>query len=77
MKTPEYWHIVLMGASLISTKQDVILEIQNEAYNQAIFDLAADDLLPDKEKNFKKYLKNEKTTIHHNVAAKQHGDRES
>lgn len=53
MKTPEYWHIVLMGASLISTKQDVILEIQNEAYNQAIFDLAADDLLPDKEKTLK------------------------
>lgn len=28
-----------------------------DQYNQAIFDLAADDLLPDKEKNFKKYLK--------------------
>ena len=35
----------------------VIKEIQDEAYNQALQDLADNDLLPDKEKNLKKYRK--------------------
>lgn len=34
-----------------------IEEYGKTQYNQCLYDLIADDLLPDKEKNLKKYLK--------------------
>jgi hypothetical protein len=34
-----------------------IKEVQNEAYNQALQDIADDDLLPDKKRNLEKYRK--------------------
>ena len=52
MRTPEEWADLLMSNQIA-----IIKEIQKEAYNQAIIDLANDDLLPDKDRNMKKHMK--------------------
>jgi hypothetical protein len=52
MKTPEEWADVL-----IDNQISIIKQIQDDAYNQCLFDLIADDLLPNKERNIKKYKK--------------------
>jgi len=56
MKTPEE----LSNALIIATNEaykTILAEIQKDAYNQALFDLADADLLPDKQKNLIKYMK--------------------
>lgn len=62
MKTPEEWvSKYFVVANLTGALQNMYIEIfsaiQKDAYNQALFDLADDDLLPDKQKNLIKYMK--------------------
>ena len=67
MKTPEeYYHSFksLLTRTYRPTEisyqkyfVEILAEAQKEAYNQALFDLADDDLLPDKQKNLIKYMK--------------------
>ena len=56
MKTEAEWkkfHPVFLG----KTPKTVIKNIQNDAYNQCLLDLMADDLLPDKKKSLDKFRK--------------------
>ena len=67
MKTPEeYYHSFksLLTRTYRPTEisyqkyfVEILTKAQKEAYNQALFDLADDDLLPDKQKNLIKYMK--------------------
>lgn len=52
MKTAEEW-----ADELINNQIEIIEKIQKDAYNQALKDLADNDLLVDKNKNLKKYKK--------------------
>ena len=64
MKTPEQLTVQMLAtmpyvlnANVIPYLFELVELAQNEAYNQALYDLANDDLLPDKERNIKLYMK--------------------
>ena len=57
METTDYWHDKLMRGNTKKDNEETIKQIQNEAYNQCLHDLADNDLLPNKKETILKYSK--------------------